>query len=55
MGPIWWLRMAKWARHPPSDKRIKLVAAVILICLLLLGIEWLGYWPDWARAQRTWR
>ena len=41
------LRMAKWARNPPSEKRVKLGLAVIAICLLLFGIERLIGWPEW--------
>ncbi|PIE14877.1 MAG: hypothetical protein CSA68_09435 [Rhodobacterales bacterium] len=41
------LRMSKWARHPPSARRVKLVIAVILLCVLLFAIErYLGR-PDW--------
>lgn len=40
------LRMARWARHPPSWKRVKLVLIVLALCLILLGIEWLFGWPD---------
>lgn len=49
------LRMARWARNPPSEKRVKLVFAILLVCLLLFGIERLGYWPDWATSQRLGR
>lgn len=41
------LRMAKWARNPPSEKRVKLVLAVIAICLLLFGFERLFGFPEW--------
>lgn len=46
MNPNWLLRMAKWARHPPSPGRVKLVLAVIAACLVLAGIEWLWGWPE---------
>lgn len=45
------LLMSKWVRHPPSAKRVKLVFAVILLCLIIVGIEYLGLWPDWAHTQ----
>lgn len=49
---MWLLRMAKWARHPPSAKRVKLVLAVIALCLLLLAIErWIG-WPEALTVQK---
>lgn len=49
---IWFLRMAKWARHPPSAKRVKLVLAVIALCLILFAIErWVG-WPEALTVQK---
>ena len=46
MNPRHFLRMAKWARHPPGEKRVKLVLGVILLCLILFAVErWIG-WPD---------
>jgi hypothetical protein len=46
MNLNWLLRMAKWARHPPSPQRVKLVLAVIAICFALWGVELLWGWPD---------
>ncbi|MDH5530899.1 MAG: hypothetical protein OEY05_12765 [Paracoccaceae bacterium] len=40
------LRMAKWARNPPSTRRVILVFSVVAICLVLAGGEWLGLFPD---------
>ena len=45
---LWILRMARWARHPPSLGRVKLVLAVVLICAALVLIETFVGWPDWA-------
>ncbi|NUB43207.1 hypothetical protein GEU84_002325 [Fertoebacter nigrum] len=47
MNLVWLMRMARWARHPPSWGRVKLVAAVVALCLLLVGIEVFLGWPDW--------
>jgi len=47
------LRMAKWARNPPSEKRVKLVLVVIALSLLLLGYERLFGWPDWLTLDNT--
>lgn len=52
MNMIWLLRAAKWARNPPSAKRVKLVIAVIAIGLVLLALEKLGWWPDWATQDQ---
>ncbi|MEX0285968.1 MAG: hypothetical protein AB3N23_15280 [Paracoccaceae bacterium] len=46
------IKMSQWARNPPSEKRVKLVAAIVLICALIWLSEWLGFWPDWATAER---
>ena len=48
----WFLRMSRWARNPPSEKRVRLVLAIIGVCLVIVGLEWLGLWPEWATAQR---
>ncbi|WP_425038863.1 hypothetical protein [Primorskyibacter sp. S187A] len=38
--------MAKWARRPPSDARVKLVFGILVLCVILFAIErWIG-WPD---------
>jgi len=48
MNLTWLLRMSKWARRPPSWGRVKLVALVVGLCLLLFALERAGLWPDWA-------
>lgn len=52
MNPIWLMRMSQWARNPPSTKRVKLVFAVLALAFVIFGIEWLGWWPDWATTDR---
>lgn len=47
LSPRQFFRMAKWARNPPSEKRVKLVLGVIALCLVLFGVERLFGWPDW--------
>ena len=41
------LRMAIWARRPPSERRVKLVFGVIVLVLALFAVERLLGWPDW--------
>lgn len=48
----WLLRMSRWARNPPSEKRVIFVLAIIVVALVIVGIEKMGWWPDWATAQR---
>ena len=50
---IWLLRAAKWARRPPSARMVKLVFGIIAAGLVLLALERLGLWPDWATMDRT--
>jgi hypothetical protein len=47
MNQTWFLRMARWARHPPSPGRVKLVLGVVALCLVLFGIEHFIGWPAW--------
>jgi len=47
------LRMSNWARNPPSEKRVKFVFGIILVCFVIGGIDYMGWWPDWATAQWT--
>ena len=46
MGPIWFLRMARWVRRPPSLRQVVLVVVVIALCLAIAGFEWLFGWPE---------
>ncbi|SPH17779.1 hypothetical protein DEA8626_01306 [Defluviimonas aquaemixtae] len=40
------LRMARWARHPPSRRRVIIVSVAVALCLTLAGAEWLGLFPE---------
>jgi hypothetical protein len=46
------LRMARWARHPPSPRRVALVFGVVAVCLALFGLEKLGVIPDFGFSDR---
>lgn len=48
----WFLRMARWARNPPSAKQVRFVLAIVAFCVLLYAIERLYGWPDWATPNR---
>jgi hypothetical protein len=52
MNPMWLVRMARWARNPPSPGRVKLVFAVIALCLLIFGYEWMFGWPEGLVPQK---
>lgn len=47
MDPRWLLRASRWARKPPSARRVWLVAGVVVFCLILYAIERLFGWPGW--------
>ncbi|WP_376873103.1 hypothetical protein [Albirhodobacter sp. R86504] len=51
MNPIWFLRMTKWVRNPPSMGRIKLVFGVVAVCVLIVVLDRYGLWPDWAQGE----
>lgn len=46
LGLQWFLRMAKWARRPPSARMVALVLVVLALSLALFALEWAGLWPD---------
>ncbi|MDP4033456.1 MAG: hypothetical protein Q8P60_11495 [Pseudorhodobacter sp.] len=51
MNLTWFVRMARWAKHPPSWGRVKLVVAVVALCLALVAIERIWGWPAWLTMQ----
>lgn len=48
---IWLLRASKWARNPPSARMVKLVLAIVAVAVVIVVIEKVGLWPDWARLE----
>jgi len=42
----WLMRMSRWARARPSWGRVKLVLALVAVCLALWGVEMIWGWPD---------
>ncbi|NHB77451.1 hypothetical protein [Rhodobacter calidifons] len=44
---LWLLRAKRWVQNPPSWGRVKLVLAVIGLCLALVVVERVFGWPDW--------
>lgn len=53
MNTRWLLRMSRWARNPPSAKRVKFVFAIVAICLALFALEYMFGVPDWMKIERT--
>ena len=51
MSLTWFLRMARWARRPPSEDRVKLVLIVVVLCLALAAVEHFFGWPDWMTTK----
>lgn len=58
MNTRWLLRMARWAQNPPSEARVRLVFAVLGICLALFLVERYVGWPGFLTldpGERRWR
>ena len=51
-NPRHFLRMAKWAKNPPSDKRVKLVFGLIIAALIIAGVERYVGWPDFLTLEK---
>ncbi len=47
------MRMALWAKNPPSVKRAKFIAAILVACLALYAVEYFVGWPDWLTPNAT--
>ena len=48
----WLIRAARWAHRPPGMKRVLLVFGIVAAGLLLVGLEKLDLWPEWAQMER---
>ena len=51
MNFFWLLRMSRWARRPPSMRRVMIVAAVIAISLSIFLVERYVGLPDWMAIE----
>jgi hypothetical protein len=46
------MRAKRWVQNPPSAKRVKLVFGVIALALMVVALDYFGFWPEWAKAER---
>ncbi len=51
MNYTWFLRMARWARRPPSMMHVRIVLGAVALCLLIVGIEHFVGWPQALRVD----
>lgn len=52
LDPRHLMRARLWVKNPPSAKRVKLVFGAVIIALCIVGIEYFGFWPEWAKTER---
>ncbi len=52
MNPRWFMRMALWARNPPSRRRIQIVVFAVICTAILYGIEQYFGWPEALTAEK---
>lgn len=52
MNLNWFVRMARWARHPPSALQVKILLGVLAVALTLVAIEHFWGWPDWLTVNK---
>ncbi|MDO5603946.1 MAG: hypothetical protein Q4G25_02180 [Paracoccus sp. (in: a-proteobacteria)] len=48
----WLIRAVRWVRNPPGTAMVRMVFGILAAGLLLLLLEHLGLWPDWATLPR---
>lgn len=53
MNLRWLMRMSRWARNPPSEKRVKLGLAIFAICLALFAYEYFIGAPEWMEGFKS--
>ncbi|OUS21877.1 hypothetical protein DI396_04990 [Litorivita pollutaquae] len=53
MNPRHLLRMAKWARKPPSMRQVKIGVSILLICMMIFAVEYFIGWPDALTMERV--
>ena len=41
MGPLWWVRMARMVRNPPSRQRVIIVVTIVAIAAVIVLSDWL--------------
>ncbi|UMA66346.1 hypothetical protein LVO79_07855 [Roseivivax marinus] len=51
MNLHWLMRMRRWAQNPPSWTMIRLIFAVVALCLALWLVERYVGLPDWIGAD----
>ena len=52
---VWLLRAVRWVRRPPNARRVRLVLLVVAAGLLVVLLEGLDLWPEWARMENPHR
>ena len=51
----WLLRAKRWAHRPPSAARVKLVFAIIALCIALFAYEYFFGWPEFLTLENRGR
>ena len=51
IGLMWFLRMQRWARNPPSWTQVKVFMAILALCLVLASVELIWGWPEALTTQ----
>ncbi len=52
---IWFVRMSRWARNPPSARRVVFVLGIVGFCLALFAVERFVGWPEALTPDRIQR
>ena len=47
------LRMTRWIRHPPSRTQLLVLAGVAILVVAVVGLDYLGLWPDALKVERS--
>ncbi|MDQ2092833.1 hypothetical protein NOI20_01775 [Rhodobacteraceae bacterium 10Alg 79] len=50
INPRHFIRMARWARRPPSRRMVITVLIVVGLAAVIVGIERTIGWPEWMQV-----
>jgi hypothetical protein len=50
--PEWLMRMAVWARRPPSRAQVRVALLILSICAAFVLWEVFFGWPEWLTPER---
>lgn len=52
LDPHWLMRMARWARNPPSWGAFRFLLLIVVLCAALYAVDLIWGWPEALTPER---